>query len=285
MRSQARALLAALAVAGTLTGCQLPKRSALPPTDVAPNLGATAFVPLETPGLSRGIDRIPGMVCIANAAGLCDADHLVPVQLLKDGTAPTVTAPPLPPHDPAVVAAPVPSVGPTTAFEGLYTDAFKPAAATPFVGPATRPGQLRAIKGFVLQKAELGAGPAGFPGVDTLVAALRKAGVPVQAGMSFYWFTGATLLSVTEDRFTSVPDMYEVVGVGFGGADSTYNASGPSRQSAWLGLDAVKMKLLLASDQASGKRGEGPRLAVTTPEKVTGQFFDLDSDGRVKSAK
>jgi hypothetical protein len=255
--------LALLAAAST-AGCQLPLRAPLPPLDQAPNLDVKIAMPAANGIFPPDLSKIPGSVCFPNAQGLCDAAHTYPIQFLKPGAKVTVT----------------PGSDPGPGYDGLIDSKYTLSKNMPFVAPARFPDQLNEFKTYVVAKATIVPGPGdadanGFPGAQAIVKGLRDShGITVKAGATIYWLTGAELLTVTEDDYTKVPDSAEVTGVGFADADATYNAGEPTRQATWIGLQAVKMTLVLATGSTD--------LAATTPEPATGQIFDIDDSGKFK---
>ncbi len=300
MRFHASSLVLAFAVSGlTVSGCQLPIRGPMPPIDGGPSLDAKAIIALDNGIYTAGLAKIPGTVCVPNQQGLCDAAHIYATQNLKAGATISVT----------------PETDTAPRYDGLIDSKYKTARkddddkkdkddakgktdtkftdykSAPFQSPAASDDELKEYRAYVVEKAEIAAGPNdgggnGFPGADAIVASLEKEHhVTLKAGTVIYWITGAELITVTEEKFTAVPDMYEVVGIGFGGADATYNAREAPKQTAWIGIHAVKTTLSLPAEPAApdGKHPAAPALVATPPQPVQEQIFDLDDAGKIKS--
>ncbi len=271
MRFFTCAALAALA----LSGCQLPERLPMPPIDQAPNLDVKSFIPANNGVFTGGLGSIPGAICIPNAHELCDAEHIYPVQYLKNGAKVTVVA--------GADAAPI--------YDGLIDSKYTFSASTPFLSPSANAEQLEEIKAYRTEKATITPGPDdgganGFPGAASVLSSLQKErNITLKAGSVIYWIMAAQLISVTEDDYAQVPDMYEVIGVGFGGADATYNASHPTKQSVWLGIQAVKIEIVLGTVPGVADKQGRPvtELMAGAPTPLQTQIFDIDETGKLRS--
>lgn len=305
VRFSACALLAAV----VLSGCQLPERQVMPPRNQAPDapapdvkasasdaktlpfglkppaFDAKAFVRADSGVFAEGLAKIPGAICIPDEQGYCDAAHTYPGPYLKPGTKISLTS----------------GTDTAPAYDSIIDSKYKPSKNYPFLAPTDDEETLREVKAYVIEKASIapaiekastapvtdkGSAPGpndqgtnGFPGAAAILDGLRKDhGLTLKAGTIIYWITAAQLVSVTEDEYAKVPDMYEVQGVGFGSADATFNAKGPTKQTAWLGIQAVKIHLVLPSEP-----GGSAELAASAPLATAEQIFDVDETGKIKS--
>jgi hypothetical protein len=271
------AVLGAVLAGLAISGCQLPERVPMPAIDQAPALDAKSFIAANNGVLPVDLAKLPGAICVPNVQEVCDADHTYPMQFLKDGA--------------KIVVAP--GADPAPAYDGLIDAKYKVSPSYPFVSPAQNPERVDEIKAYIVARATIApgtddGGANGFPGAAAIVAGLQKTyNVTLKAGGVIYWITEADLVSVTNDEYSEVPDMYEVIGTGFGGADATYNSGNPTRHSVWLGIQAVKIGIVLGTVPASPGAAGTPATALmaSAPAPLRTQIFDVDNSGKIRNSR
>jgi len=262
--------------AAVVSGCQLPQRSPMPPIDQAPNLDTKSFISSNNGIFPTDLAKIPGAVCLPNGQGVCDADHIYPIQYMRSDAKIYVSLP----------------ANKTPTFDALIDSKYKKSTNYPFLSPATDTEHLDEVKAYVIENVSItpgqtDAGANGFPGAAAVVSGLKRDyNVTLKAGTAIYWITGAELLSVTDDEYSEIPDMFEVYGTGFGGTDANYNAGDQTKQSVWIGIRAVKIDMILGSEAASvdAQEHQAAEILATAPTPAQDQIFDIDDTGMIKSS-
>jgi hypothetical protein len=259
-----------------LAGCvhQLPATALR--VDAVPNFDASSIISSKNGIIAIDIAKVPGTVCVPDAAGLCDADGFLPAPVTAAGSKVIVTA----------------TTNTQPSYDSLVDNKYNSDATVPFVSATGSSDRFNEIKATTVATATFSndSPSSGYPGIEAIKAAMAAAGHDPAVVPFVYWLSAGNTIAVSTDTFTKVSSDEHVTGTGIGANGSTYNNASATQEAVWIGVFAHKIGLSGGGHIGALARGAEEALPVDKlPPAEKRQIFAVDKQGvlisRAKAGK